>query len=55
MATKVEIVEFITREITGKDETFLKKVAERVVARYKIAYGVAVDLVWEVYADLNKE
>ena len=55
MATKVEIVDFISKEIAGKDESFLEKAAERVVARFKIAYDIAVDLVWEVYADLHKE
>ena len=54
MATKTEIVEFVTKEITGRDETYIEKVAERVVARYKIAYAVAVDLVWEVYTDITK-
>ena len=55
MAMNSEIVEFITKEITGKDETYLEKVAEHVVARFKIAYDIAVDKVWEVYADLHKE
>lgn len=54
MATKAEIVEFIEKEIIGKDETFIEKVAERVVGRFKISYVVAVDLVWEVFTDLNK-
>lgn len=55
MATKAEIAEFIAKEITGKDESFIEKVAERVVARYKTPYDIAVDLVWEVYVDLHKE
>ena len=54
MAGKAEIVEFITKEIVGKDETFIEKVAERVVARYKISYEIAVSMVWEVFADINK-
>ena len=54
VASKQEIVDFIKKEIIGKDETMIEKTAERVVQRFHISYDIAVSMVWEVYASISE-